>query len=378
MISTTPTPSSSTIKQLSTMDPTTTAPVVDNSVRSRTWFLTSFDSNRFMVLAAYCQGIDFHSFDQDTMAMYNEYASHGFPQNMKFVFSSELAPTTGRLHFHIGIRSEYLMSRRQLQALFGSCDMRPAKGKPFEIKTYIAKAGNPVYYYGDRAFWDEDPPRLTRHSAPIDWPHVFRCCAEVRTFKEFKRQFIDTEDADCVRAAISKCSFVQTLIGTNSPLKRVITHEPAQWQHGLVTACAQDPVLGHRKIWWVWSPESGTGKSTIVDLLIQNDISVFIFPVESGLKDALGMYQQQKVVVFDVPRDGRLDPLYPLLEAVSDQTLLSSGKYQGTFARFLSHTIVLSNHGPEHARLPGRIEEIKVKPLADETFTRINTQLSFD
>lgn len=92
------------------------------------------------------------------------------------------------------------------------------------------------------------------------------------------------------------------------------------------------------------------------------------------------MYDDQTVIVFDVPRDGRIENLYPILETVSDQNLVSAGKYQGTIKRFFAHTIVLSNTSPDHDRLPGRIQEIQVKPLAEEEYEMIEiaTQLSFE
>jgi len=92
------------------------------------------------------------------------------------------------------------------------------------------------------------------------------------------------------------------------------------------------------------------------------------------------MYDDQPAIIFDVPRDGRLENLYSILETVSDQNLVSAGKYAGVIKRFYAHVIVLSNMGPDHDRLPGRIQEIQVKPLADEEYelTDIVSQLSFD
>jgi hypothetical protein len=92
------------------------------------------------------------------------------------------------------------------------------------------------------------------------------------------------------------------------------------------------------------------------------------------------MYEDEKAVVFDVPREGSIESLYKVLEVVSDQNLVSGGKYQGAVKRFYAHTIVLSNFSPDHDRLPGRIQEIRVKALADEEYemTDIISQLSFE
>lgn len=144
--------------------------------------------------------------------------------------------------------------------------------------------------------------------------------------------------------------------------------------------CEDTPVASHRKACWIWSAESGTGKSSIVDLLRESGKSVFMWPRDSTIKDAVHMYDDQEVVVFDVPRDGRVEAIYEAIETVTDQCLVSGGKYSGSIKRFLAHTIVLSNMAPDHDRLPGRIQEVHAKPLADEDYEMVDlaSQLDFN
>jgi hypothetical protein len=208
---------------------------------------------------------------------------------------------------------------------------------------------------------------------------VIGCCNTVRSFKQFKNNFIDQGDDMCIRASVSRINFIKDLISANSPPRKNCSHLLTLWQRALLVLVKDSPILSHRKVQWVWSPESATGKSSITDLIRNDGSKIFVWPQLAEIKDALGMYNDEPVVIFDIPRDGRVDWLYPILETVSDQTLIASGKYQGVIKRFVSHTIVLSNFAPEHSRLPGRIEEIRVKPLADETYEQIDiaTQLSF-
>lgn len=297
------------------------------------------------------------------------------------VLCPEQAPSTGSWHVHgvVVAKPSKQISRKQLQKVFGHWDFRPLRGTRTQARDYAIKSGGMAVYVGNASTFDAAERPLAK-ADPINWAHVISCCNLVRTFAAFKKRFIDGGDPDCTRAAISRINFIKELIMANSPPRRVISHLLTCWQRALITACQDSPVASHRKIFWVWSGESGTGKSSICDLILQHDIKVFIWPQESSIKDAIFMYDDQPVIIFDVPRDGRIENLYPILETVSDQNLVSAGKYQGAVKRFFSHSIVMSNTAPDHDRLPGRLQEIRVKPLADEEYemAEIATQLSFD
>ena len=360
--------------------------VETNQARYRRWFLTGFEGagavSLYMATSAALNIIQPTSFDAPTMNLYNAITSVGinsYFKDWRVVMCPEQAPTTGRWHVHAAIISATVTSRKTIQKVFGAWDCRPMRGTAKQARDYVIKSGSMPLYVQDPAIWDEEEQPLVRQP-PIDWAHVIACCNASRSFRQFKKEYLDTMDPDCLRAAVSKISFIKELISANSPPKRTMSHLLTLWQRALITACTDNPVAAHRKIYWVWSPESGTGKSSLADLLIQNDISVFIYPGEAPLKDALGMYQDQKVTIIDVPRDGRIESLYPVLENISDQTLLASGKYQGTINRFFCHTIVLSNTSPDHDRLPGRIQEFRVKPLGDEEYEGVDiaSQLSFE
>lgn len=360
--------------------------VTTNQARHRRWFCTGFEGAHALdMYTATCAALglcDHHSFDGYLLSKFNEITTSTVDEyfkSCKIVMAPERCPSTSRWHVHAALVAPNVMSRRQLQSIFGYWDFRPMRGTPAQARDYVIKSGGMAVYVGEPGFWDTT--EVSRQpSIPIDWAYVITCCNAVRSFKQFKRLYIDTNDEMCIRAAVARCAFIKELIAANSPPKRTIAHLLTLWQRSLITACADSPVASHRKIWWVWSPESGTGKSSIVDLLIQHNYTVFVYPQDSAFKDAVNMYNDQTVTVFDVPREGRLDNLYQVLEQISDQNLVSAGKYMGTIKRFFCHTIVLSNFAPEHNRLPGRIQEIKIKPLADEAYEQVDvaTQLSFD
>lgn len=360
--------------------------VTTNQARHRRWFCTGFEgAGALDFYTATCGALGLctsTSFDGAVLDYYNKITAttvDEYFRGCKVVMCPERCPTTNRWHVHACVLAPNVMSRRQLQTIFGFWDFRPMRGQPAQARDYAIKNGGMVAYVGDPQVWDTaDAIRQT--AIPIDWSYVITCCNAVRNFKQFKRAYIDTGDEMCTRAAIARCSFIKELIAANSPPKRVINHLLTLWQRSIITACLDSPVASHRKIWWIWSAESATGKSSLVDLLIQHSLKVFIYPQDSSFKDAIHMYDDQPVTVFDVPREGRLDGLYTVLEQISDQNLVSAGKYFGACKRFFCHTVVLSNFAPEHERLPGRISEVKIKPLADETYEQVDiaTQLSFD
>lgn len=361
--------------------------VIDNNqARYRKWFCTGFEGAKamklYMASAAELGLIQPHSFDEETMNLYNAIHAVGIStyfKNWNVVMCPEQAPTTGNWHVHACIIAPSVVSRKAIKKVIGEWDCRPMRGSPSQARNYAIKSGGMAIYIGDAATWDENEQPLAR-APPINWAHVVECCNRCRNFRQFKKDYIDNLDPDCMRAAVSKIQLIKELIGANSPPRRTLTHLLTIKQRAIMTLCKDSPVGSHRKIIWIWSSESGTGKSSIADLLRQHDLSVFIYPQEAPLKDALGMYADELVTIIDVPRDGRVDYLYPILESISDQTLLASGKYQGTINRFFCHTIVLSNTSPDHDRLPGRIQEFQFKPLADETYEQIDiaSQLSFD
>lgn len=362
--------------------------IVDRGhVRSRRWFLTGFagaNALDFYMATCAAQGLILPtSFEGNTRTLFERIMAHGvntYFRNWHVVMCPEQAPTTHTWHVHGAIIAEQPITRKAIKDVFGPWDMRIMRGNPLQALNYIIKSGSIVVYVGDANKWQAPHPAPQARLNPIDWEHVLQCCNSVRSFAQFKRQYIDQGDQDCVRAAISRINFIKEIIAANSPPKRTCRVLLTLWQRALVTLCSTNPVGSHRRIHWIWSTESGTGKSTITDVLIEHGLRVFVWPNASSIKDAIYMYDEQPVIIFDIPREASVEQMYSTLETVSDQTLVSAGKYTGVVKRFFAHVIVLSNMAPEESRLPGRFEIINVKPLADETYelVDITSQLSFD
>lgn len=337
----------------------------------------------YMAVGAALNHWEPHSLDAASLAIYHEIINVGvnnYFNGWNIAMCMEFCPTTGRPHIHATINSSTMLSRKRVQDQgFRGWDIRPMRGSKKQARDYCIKGGGLVIYIGDSTIWDENEVPLVRR-APINWQHVFACCQICTTFATFRRRFIDQGDEDCTRAFINKPNVIMQYIASNPPRVADGPHLLTLWQKNMVTLCSNSPVTAHRKIYWIWSSESGTGKSSIADICIRAGLPIFVWPADATIKDAVNMYDDQPVVVFDVPRDGRIDTLYPVLETVSDQRLVSSGKYNGKVTRFFAHTIVCSNMAPDHDRLPGRIDEIHVKTLQEEEYEvgDVMSQLSFE
>ncbi len=129
-----------------------------------------------------------------------------------------------------------------------------------------------------------------------------------------------------------------------------------QWQKDLLKILTDEKPL-RRRIFWVWSTTSKTGKSTFMQYLRDNcNACVGLW----NLNNFLYMYQTSlaEIILFNLPRHQGLDEKkLACLEALSDQGRLPCGKYEGREVLVVAHVIVFANVPPPPV-LPDRIKEI--------------------
>lgn len=121
---------------------------------------------------------------------------------------------------------------------------------------------------------------------------------------------------------------------------------PTSWQIKILDILKDEP--HDRIIHWFWSRNGGFGKTTFSRHLI---IKFNALLVDGGSRDVFHALSecQPKVVVFDLPRDGRMD--YAALESVKNG-LFFSGKYESKQCVFdIPHVIVFANTPPDTNRL---------------------------
>lgn len=128
------------------------------------------------------------------------------------------------------------------------------------------------------------------------------------------------------------------------------------WQDEALTELKKEPV--RRRILWIWSYDSGTGKTTFKDYCF-NKFKVLVVNDEE-MKDIVYAYDDHQVIWFDITRADRIDDkLYKKLEKLSDNGPILSTKYMSTQKFIKAHIVVTSNEAPPFNNVPNRIVEIK-------------------
>lgn len=152
--------------------------------------------------------------------------------------------------------------------------------------------------------------------------------------------------------------------------------EPYTWQEHLMQEL--DDVFLTRRIYWIWSEESNTGKSTFFTEWVAYQFKSQYLPV-TGFKyaDIITAYNDQKVIHLNLPRcddeggEKMLKIFYNCLEKLSDLGPQFSGKYQSTAKIVMAHICVTANRRPEPRHLPLRFVEYRLEPEF-KRFHRIN------
>ncbi|AXH76748.1 MAG: putative viral replication protein [Cressdnaviricota sp.] len=146
------------------------------------------------------------------------------------------------------------------------------------------------------------------------------------------------------------------------------------WQVQLIRLLRAPPQT--RRIFWIWSEASSTGKTTFVRYLSRVAFPEQVVVLPWAWKDAMYAYQGQRIIVFNLPRDflavahlesaarsSREDVIRAYmanLEKFSDIGEQDSGKYNSCQKVVNAHVIVTSNSSPPYHMLPDRFVEFHV------------------
>lgn len=123
------------------------------------------------------------------------------------------------------------------------------------------------------------------------------------------------------------------------------------WQEDVWTLL-NGPVK-QRRIYWIWSESSGTGKSTFYQWV---SAKLNVLPGAATLRDTLYAYSKHQVIWFDLARSDPLDAeMSKQLEILSSGGWQLSTKYESIRKWVQSHIVVTCNRPPIRERLPKRI-----------------------
>ncbi|ESU40852.1 DNA-dependent RNA polymerase beta' subunit/160 kD subunit [Giardia duodenalis] len=134
------------------------------------------------------------------------------------------------------------------------------------------------------------------------------------------------------------------------------------WQVEIIDILRTSPE--RRRIFWIWSAASGTGKTTFLEYLsLNNEFKEQTLSCPLALKELLFLFEpgKHRILYLNLPRDYQEEKLkdsyLPLLERLSDGGMMTSTKYEPRSKFMRCHIIVTANNPPPYDRLPLRFIE---------------------
>lgn len=278
------------------------------------------------------------------------------------IYQVEQCPETQRMHIQ-----GYLELKKQTTFLKTKAMFAPAV---VHLEGRKARTAAPAIAYcskeetrvsGPFEFGARPDENAAANAPKIDWTEVR---TKVQAYNSW-REVLASEDPDVVRATAAKLNYVKELFLNKEikiPQPEIVLRT---WQIKVLNML-REPVQ-KRRIIWIWSEQSGTGKSTFFDYCST------IFSVLPGADwtNTLNLYDGQSVLWYDRTRaqSGNfrdVDIFYSDIERFSNCTIHSSTKYQGGRKWVNAHVVVTANAGPDEFKLPGRFVVVEAKTKEQE------------
>lgn len=265
-----------------------------------------------------------------------------------FICQHEVCPTTGTPHLQGYLRLTKKARMSFLKKIIPEAHWEIRKKSHETARKYCMKTGEGGRVEGTELFEAGDPPSGGKRT-------------DLEAFKESVKQ--DMSFAELTEAhsdVVCKYpGFANTYFKQNAREKVLASNKYAlpyleNWQQKLRQAFQLPPTP--RKIHWVWSDSSETGKTATLKSL-QHEFS--IMPCTSfKYADILHAYKGEKVIWFNIPRKVELNATHwAVLEYLSDDMIHLSTKYDSMQVVVNAHIVVTTNHHPKltEEALPKRL-----------------------
>ncbi len=314
------------------------------SPRSRGWLVTAYTAQNMMneqiMPAQWCHSVWTPSKMEAAKLNY-------------LVFQLERCPDTGRRHVQLYCHFDSQIGRRSVQRRLGlpGAHCEKQRGTPAQAAAYCKKEESRIdgpWEYGTCPEQGHRSDLDILHQAVLEGRGFKSIFDDIETFRPAARahgalrHWIQLREADALDKRYK---------GPQITLVR--------WQRQLI-ATLQSEEPKERRIFWIWSTTSSTGKSTLMRWIRKNCCAT---TGAWDLKDFLFSYRSvpAKIILFNLPRHQTLDDAkLKVLEALSDGGYLLSTKYESCEIPVTAHIVVFANVAPPHFLLPDRIDEIHV------------------
>lgn len=286
---------------------------------------------------------------------FTSYDVDGFtePRGYRYLcYQTERCPATGRRHIQGYVEFERQKVFSTVKTAFGndSIHLEVARGTARDNVSYCTKEstrtdgpsridGIPgVDAQGTRTDLAEAALRITAHTRWADVvtdPSLYTVCARHGKWVEtlFRNKTL-------------------TIASPDIALR--------MWQVKVLSMLNLPPVK--RQIIWIWSLESGTGKTTFFDYCSSR------YKILPGIDftNTIYAFDGHDIIWFDRTRAQNgsykdIDAFYSAIESFSNHSQHQSTKYVPCVKLVIAHIVVTANYEPNAERLPGRFHVVEAK-----------------
>jgi len=260
--------------------------------------------------------------------------------NFKYcVLQLEQCPTTGALHWQGYIEFKKTIRMAGVKKLCNDQTMHlePRRGTQQQAIDYCKKLDSAIGDFMEYGTLQTEQGKRTDHieamsviKASNSWESVLmneEIASTVMKYKSWAREVYDARPQVIPRPEIDLRIWQKEALG--------MLDEPVQ----------------KRRIIWIWSRESNTGKTTFYDYCV----SKYRILKGGEIQNTLYAYDQHGVIWYDLSRYQSNDKIpYHALELLSNQTTHLSTKYQSCMKYVSAHLVVTANCPPDETKIPDR------------------------
>lgn len=300
------------------------------------------------------------------------------PEKVRYViYQVESAPTTGTIHTHVYVEFDKPVRRPQaikLLSLPEEAHFEARQGTRTQARDYCRKEESRVSGPFEFGTWVPDEAGIARKRRMTETDFLNEVLTEenVRdetlTYNVLVRRYPSMFEHG---HRIFDYAWNQLLRMRAPPVDIKLN----QWELMVVRYLRARPQT--RRIYWIWSRESGTGKTTFVNYLADKAFPDQVRQLPWKWVDAIYSYKGERIITFNLPRDfiaaaqmsapglrsNREDILrayMSILERFSDIGYHDSGKYDSCQKIVNAHVIVTANEPPPYEMLPYRFVEVHI------------------
>jgi len=265
------------------------------------------------------------------------------------VFQTELCPTTGQLHYQGYVEFTRTMRMKKIKELFQdeTMHLEPRQGSRVQARAYCMKPESQFAQPLEYGTWEVAPGKR------LD-------LVESREIICGKRRREDLYKDPALDAVMTKYPRWAEKVFNLRDRGFSMEINLYPWQEEIIKLLQGEPE--HRRIIWIWSNASNTGKSTFYTYCS----TIFkVLPATGKYADVLYAYDDHDIIWLDFTRSQQGYESYQLLESMSNHGYLLSTKFQCETKFVKTHVVVTSNHAPDESKLPNRFVIYNIDPIED-------------